>query len=177
LYLLIYIFFIYYIKQIYNKNAIFQTSQEFGGGRRKRSNRRSYGTRIQRGGMTELLEKLPEKLNDSNYGFTREHFESILAQMNTEAKTNVSYDVMKRYVRLYNAHRSNETFSRGKYMMTTPRAPLIRNRMKQLVKENPGLVKLWNLPSNSNPFNTNVYVTIDAFMNDNIYKSNYITSS
>ena len=28
---------------IYDKYAIFQTSQEFGGGRRKRSNRRSYG--------------------------------------------------------------------------------------------------------------------------------------
>jgi len=131
--------------------------------------------------MTELPEELPkelpEELKDVNDRYSREGFESILAQMNTKANTNVSYDVMNRYVRLYNAHRSNEQYSQGNYMWTTPRAPLIRNRMKQLVKENPGLVDLWNLPSDSNPFNTNVYVTINAFMDDNIYTRKYITLS
>ena len=122
--------------------------------------------------MTEL----PEELTDVYDSYKRRNdFESRLAKMNTEAGTNVSYDVMNRYVRLYNAHRVNETPSpsRGNYAMTTSRALIIRNRMKQLVEENPGLVKLWNLPYNSNPFMA-YGPPINAITDDKIYQSKYM---
>jgi hypothetical protein len=98
--------------------------------------------------VTELLEERID-INDSLK--KKGDFESILAEMNTEAKTNVSYDVMNRYVRLYNAHRRNETFLDGKKTIS-PKMTEIRNRMKHLVAETPELIPLWELPRESNRF-------------------------
>ena len=93
--------------------------------------------------------------------------------MNAKANTNVSYDVMTRYVRLYKAHReeAQKHISYGKYVLT-PNMTNIRNRMKQLVHENPELITLWKLPGKSNHFLT-TGPSIHAITNDEIYNDTY----